>query len=129
MLTKEDVQWIKNNRKETTWNRTTEIKISGEEENGRHPVTDEPITESYEYDVKGTVTEVTSAFKTDISLEGGVLIEKGDLWVVIDLSDLPVSKDKLDKIKYHGDNYIILAADYEGLGELNRVTIVARLES
>lgn len=129
MLTEKDVEWIKSNRRETTRNRTTPIKVAGVSENGKHPITGEPITEPFEEKTKARVTEITSAFKTDISLEGGILVEKGDLWVVIDLDDLPVKSSDVKTIIYDEETYTVLAADKEGLGEHNRLTIVARLDS
>lgn len=127
MLTKKDIEWIKANRKETTRNRTFPITLKGEFEIGRDPITDEPITEPVTEETKATVTEITSAFKTDIGFVSGVEVEKGDLWVVIDLDDMTkFEHDGYDDIIYDGDPYKVLAADREGIGEHNRVTIVAR---
>jgi|SRR5690625_1973779 len=127
MLTKKDIEWIKNNRKETTYNRTFPITLKGEVEQGEDPITGEPIVEVVAEDTKATVTEITSAFKTDIGFVSGVEVEKGDLWVVIDLDDIALfSHDGFEDIIYDSVSYRVLAADREGIGEHNRVTIVAR---
>lgn len=127
MLTKEDIEWIKANRKETTRNRTFPISLRGEIEKGEDPITGEIITEVVVEDTKATVTEITSAFKTDIGFVSGVEVEKGDLWVVIDLDDIALfTHDGFKDIIYDSEPYRVLAADREGIGEHNRVTIVAR---
>lgn len=129
MLTKGDVDWIKSNRKETTKNRTTPITLYGEDEKGKHPITGEPRTETIKEEVDALVTEMESAFKTDISFEGGVLVEKGDLWVVIDIDDINTDIRSMSEMEYDGAMFVILAADKSGLGAINRVIIVARRES
>lgn len=130
MLTKADVEWIKNNRKETTHNRTFPITLEGEVKVGEHPVTREPIVEEVTEEVDALVTEITSAFKMDVSVVAGVEVEKGDLWVVIDLSEFEtLTPSAIRRIKYFDDDFRVLAADREGLGEHNRLTVVARLIS
>lgn len=127
MLSKQDIKWIKSNREEITKNRLHPVTLVGEVETGRDIITDEPITEDITENVKALVTEITSAFKTDISLEGGVEVVKGDLWVVIDLGEFDVlGYNEFNDILYYDVPYRVLAADREGIGEFNRVTIVAR---
>lgn len=127
MLTESDVAWIKANRKEITKNRTRRILIEGESKTGEHPITGEPVVEPIEKDVQALVTEITSAFKFDVGLVNGVEVEKGDLWVVIDLDELDgIAPSDIKKIEYLDEKYRILAADREGIGIHNRVTIVAR---
>lgn len=130
MLSEHDIQWIKSNREEITRNRLRPVTLIGRMEVGRHPITDEPITEEVFEPVNALVTEITSAFKVDISFEGGVLTEKGDLWVVIDLDELEqLAYNEFDTIDYDGEPYRVVAADREGIGVHNRVTIIARMVS
>lgn len=126
MFTKQDAKWVKQNRKETTANRTTPIVLRGKSEVGRHPITDEPVVEDVTVDSKAIVTELTSAFKTDISLDGGIMVEKGDLWIVVDMDDMHIPQDDVVDVKYRDKWYKVVAADAQGLGQLNRVIIVGR---
>ena len=126
MFTKADAEWVRSNRKEITANRTMPIILIGEEEVGRHPITDEPETKTVEKESKAIVTELSSAFKTDISFAEGIEVEKGDIWVVVDLDDMHIDAKDVVDIEYRNERYKVLAADTQGLGELNRVIIVGR---
>jgi len=126
MFTKSDAEWVKANRKELTNNRTIPITLVGLREVGRHPVTNEPETEEVPEDTEAIVTELTSAFKMDLKLDGGVEYEKGDIWVVIDLDDLPIDDDDIVKLLYRDGKYRVVAKDRQGLGMLNRLIIVGR---
>lgn len=126
MFTEQDAEWVKQNRKETTANRTTPITLIGKTEVGRHPITGEPILESVERESKAIVTELTSAFKTDVSIDGGIMVERGDIWIVVDMDDMLIPQGDVIDVKYLGKRYKVLAADAQGLGKLNRVIIVGR---
>lgn len=129
MLSKSDVDWIRETRHEIIRNRTFPITLIGESEQGKHPITGEPITKPVSEDVDALVTEVDSAFKTDISLEGGIRVEKGDLRVDIDIDEYERGEDSIhdySEILHDNTRYTILAADKGGLGKINRVIIVAR---
>lgn len=129
MLTERDVDWMRNNRKEITRNRMFPIVLLGETKTGEHPITKEPITEPFEEPTHALVTEVDSSFKLDIDLVAGVEVEKGDLRVDIDLDDFSVSYRDIEEIEYNDDRYTVLAADRAGIGQINRIIIVARLNS
>lgn len=134
MLSKSDVQWIKDNRDETTKNRTVDVSLIGSTQDGKHPVTGESVWEEFEKDTIALVTEIESAFKTDVGLDEGVLVENGDLWVTVDIDDYVIDGERLDyrkveRVGYDGDKYSILAADKGGIGVPNRVIMVARRDN
>src|SRR5699024_9756071 len=120
MFTKSDAEWVKANRKELTNNRTIPITLVGLREVGRHPITNEPKTKKVSKNTEAIVTELTSAFKMDLKLDGGVEYEKGDIWVVIDLDDLPIDDDDIVNLLYRDVKYRVVAKDRQGLGMLNR---------
>lgn len=126
MLTKEDVEWVKDNRKETTKNRKKPIKLISKSDEGEHPVTGEPIEENKEEEIKAIVTEMDSAFKMDLEVSEGIKFERGDVWVVVDLDDTDFIDYEIVELKYRDTKYKVLAADTQGLGELNRIVIVGR---
>lgn len=126
MLTKGDVEWIKQNRREITQNRTQPIDVIGELVIGEHPLTGEKITEETSYPTTALVTEIVSAFKADVSMVQGFIVEDGDLWVDLDIEDLTIEVADLKKIKYRDNYYSVMAKDRAGLGGTNRIIIVAR---
>lgn len=128
MLTKEDAEWIKQNRREITRNRTKAIDVIGETVIGNHPLTGEEIVEEVVESTEALVTEIVSAFKADMSMIQGFIVEEGDLWVDLGIDDFSIELSKLKRIKYYGDYYTIMAKDRAGIGITNRVIIVARRE-
>lgn len=134
MLSQKDTDWIKSNRKEITKNRTISIGLIGSMEKGKHPITGEPELKSFEEETKAIVYEIESAFKTDIDVEEGIYVEKGDLWVTIDIDDFVIDGEEIDfknveKVRHSREKYTVLSADRSGLGKVNRVIILARKDS
>ena len=130
MLTKQDIEWMKENRKETTANRTTLITIGYESGGTKDPWTGEKMPgERFERIVSAVVTEVSSQAGTGVERKviGGVIVENGDVWLSIDFALVSDIYDQLTELRYDGDWYSILALDKKGIGERNRVEVLGRL--
>lgn len=142
MLTKQDIEWMKENRNETTENRTTLITIGYESEGTKDPITDEIIPgKRVDRDVDAVVTEISSQAGTGIErrLENGVTVEDGDIWLSIKF-DAPLRSDtepetrlisdvyeQITELRYDGDWYAILALDKKGIGKRNRIEVLGRV--
>lgn len=130
MLNEADVEWIKSNRTELTRNRQTLITIAYESEGTVDEITGEEIGgELVERDVMSVVTEITTLAEAGIErlLEGGVFVEKGDVWLSIGYDKVSDIVDKIDKLRYDGVWYVILALDKKGIGAINRIEVVGRV--
>lgn len=128
MLTDKDIEWIKQNRREITQNRTQPIDVISEVIIGEHPLTGEYTYNTTTEITKALVTEIVSAFKPDMSMIQGFIVEEGDLWVDLDIRDFAAKVKDLKRIVYREETYTILAKDRAGLGATNRIIIVARRE-
>ena len=130
MLTKQDIEWMKGNRKETTANRTTLITIGYESAGTKDPWTGEVIPgDRVERIVSAVVTEVSSQAGTGVErrVESGIVVEDGDVWLSIDFALVSDIYKQLTELLYDGDWYSILALDKKGIGERNRVEVLGRL--
>lgn len=130
MLTKQDIEWMKGNRKETTANRTTLTTIAYEGAGTKDPWSGEVIPGGrVERDVDAVVTEISSQAGTGIErkLLDGIAVEDGDVWLSIDFDLVSNIYDYLTELRYDGDWYTILALDKKGIGERNRIEVLGRL--
>ncbi|WP_170840832.1 hypothetical protein [Oceanobacillus limi] len=75
------------------------------------------------------MVEISSAFKLDRDLIDGVEVEEGDIWIDIDIDDLPIPAKDVISVEYgdDDDDYTIMAKDNAGIGATNRVIMVGRL--
>ena len=127
MLSKEDIEMIKQTRLEIIGNRTEPITIIVEQEAGRDPITGEPIpADPLRYETKAVVTDVSTMANHDRSLVAGVEIRKDDIQFSVDYRDLH-GVDEPKVIEYRDQVYEVLSIDHKGLGVLNRVECLGRL--
>lgn len=130
MLNEADIEWIKGNRTELTGGRQTLITIAYTSEGTVDEITGEEIDGvPVELEVMSVVTEITTLAEAGIErlIEGGVFVEKGDLWLSISYDKVTDIVRKIDKFKYDDVWYAILAMDKKGIGSPNRVEIVGRV--
>src|SRR5699024_9327241 len=127
VLTKSDIDWIKSKRKHTTKNRESKIKNNGDKVNRKDEITSKELIERLEKVTKGIVNEINTENKNDYVLEEGVIFEKGDVRLVIDLDDMKgVHKNEVKHVNYDDEEYRVVAANYLGLGEINRAAFLIR---
>lgn len=132
ILTEEDIEMIKETRKEIVNNRQTLITIAYTSVGEIDDVTGEEIGGvSVERDVLSVVTEISSNMGANHErlIIGGVVVEKGDLWLSISIEQVIGVIDDITRLRYGGKWYAIMALDKKGIGEINRVEVVGRLES
>lgn len=130
MLTRQDIEFIKQNRKEITENRTHKITMLYESVAGKDEWTGEPITTEIPIEVDAVVTEISSnsGAGIDIQIISGVVVEKGDITLDIGFDVLPTDFviENVKSIVYYGKNYALMSHDRKGLGDDNRYIILAR---
>lgn len=130
MLTDADIALIGATRKEMTHNRQTLITIAYEGAGTVDDVTGEVIGGKDEKrDVMSVVTEISSGTGAGVDriIVGGVEVEKGDIWLSIDFEAIADIAGKLDKLRYDGIWYAVMASDKKGLGAINRVEVLGRV--
>lgn len=129
MLTKEDVKFMKATRQEIIANRTSKILVKFEGEPVRDPISGEPIGGGVEErEVDAVVTEISSR-RADRDIVGGIVVQEGDLWLSIEIGQVADIADDLIRVVYRDKEYEVLAVDRKGIGEFNRVEILARMIS
>lgn len=127
MLTKADIEFIKQTRIEITQNRTNSVEIIHLVEGAEDPFTGDPaVTETPEV-VEGTWRTYTSESpgSNDISYVNGVRVESGDCMAEFDLS-VDLSDVRRVKLVRSGVTFDIQAKDKIGLGEINRHYVLLR---
>lgn len=132
MLTKQDIEMIRNTRAEVTNNRQTLITIAYEGAGTVDDITGEVVGGMEERrDVMSVVTEISTIADSGIERQivGGVIVEKGDVWLSIDFTLIADIADKIDKLRYDGVWYAVMASDKKGLGAINRVEVLGRVIS
>lgn len=127
MLTKSDIELIKETRAEITQNRTDPIDLIHRIEGAEDPFTGEATTEDMPERIESTWRRWTSQSpgSNDIEYVNGVRIESGDV-----MADFPIGP-YMDDVRrvYHVDSdewYDIQARDIIGLGEPNRNYLLLR---
>ncbi|MDF1510876.1 hypothetical protein PZE06_22335 [Robertmurraya sp. DFI.2.37] len=132
MLTPQDIEFMRNTRKEIVAERQHPIVLYYEVAGALDPITDEPIgAETVEIHTESVVTEIASMAQSAFErlLNDGVLVEKGDIWFSVDIDVVNDLIEQITSVKYDGRDYEIMAADKKGIGERNRVEFVGRLIS
>lgn len=130
MLTRQDIEFIKANRKEIVANRTHKVTLMYESVIEEDEWTNEPTVEETPIDVDAVVTEISSSSGAgvDIQIVSGVVVEKGDIMIYVGFDVLPTDF-KIDNVKsvvYYGKTYALMSHDRKGLGDDNRYVILAR---
>lgn len=130
MLTRQDIEFIKANRKEIVANRTHKVTMMYEIVIEEDEWTDEPTVDETPIDVDAVVTEISSSSGAgvDIQIVSGVVVEKGDIMIYVGFDVLPTDF-KIDNVKsvvYYGKTYALMSHDRKGLGDDNRYVILAR---
>lgn len=143
MLTDEDIEFIKNTRKEVVNNRQHDITIYWEVDGDTDPWTGEPLDPSTDDKVvKSVVTEITAINKgANRLIIGGIEVEEGDIQFSISIEDIisipyflraDSTGDEYDlfddvkNITYDDREYTVLAQSKKGIGERNRVEFLGR---
>lgn len=127
MITPEDRAFMKATRKEVVAGRESalQLKYIGpgiEDEFTGEIIGGGPVL----LDVMGVVTEMSG---DEREVDNGVSIEKGDLQIGIDIDLVGEDYDKYTEVIYKSKTYVIIATDGKGIGDDNRIEIVARLNS
>ena len=143
MLTNEDIEFIKQTRKEVVNNRQYDITIYWEVDGEKDPWTGEPLEPTTDDKVvKSVVTEITAINKgANRLIISGIEVEEGDIQFSISIEDIisipyflrvDNADDKYDifgdvkNITYDGREYTVLAQSKKGIGERNRVEFLGR---
>jgi hypothetical protein len=128
LLTPEDIEFMKEARKEIVSNRQSSITLIYEDGGVTDPITDE-VTDPTEvpFNTQAVVTEISSQVKIDRYLENGAEVEKGDIWFSVEIGELAGIYEKITIVVYDGKRYEVLSKDKKGIGERNRAEFVGRL--
>lgn len=125
MLTEEDIQFIKETRKEIEQNRTDTLIIYHENESVEiNPITGDPIpAEPTEEVIEATFSRLASQSAggngNGVVMVGGVVAETGNAIINFDVE---VDVSDVDKVKHVASDIMwsIKSRDKIGLGEVNR---------
>jgi len=129
VLTDADIELMRETSREIKKKRerpVTVIYMDGEvDEYTGEIIGDGPV----EREVSAVVTEVSSLTNSGVEryTEGGIKYEKGDIWLSIDIDLVADIADKMERIKYDGQDHMILAADKKGIGKRNRIEVLGRV--
>ncbi len=143
MLTNEDIEFMKQTRKEVVKNRQHDIKIYWEVDGEKDPWTGEPLGPTTDDKVvKSVVTEITAINKgANRLIINGIEVEEGDIQFSISIEDIvsipyfmraDFADDEYDifgdvkNITYDEREYTVLAQSKKGIGERNRVEFLGR---
>lgn len=127
MLSQDDIQFMKDTRKEVTQNRRRAITITYRTEGARNPITG--VVESGEAtkEVQAVVTDRTSRVAAERRLRDGAEIVEGDIWFSIDIDELDgIDPETIVYALHNDDNYSVVAEDPKGIGEYNRHEFVGK---
>lgn len=130
MLTPQDIEFIRNTRKEVVEGRETLITIAYTSAGGKDEWTGEDIPgEPVEREVLSVVTEISSTAGTGSErvIIGGISVEKGDVWLSIEFDLIADIATFITRLQYDGQWYTVLASDKKGIGAINRVEMLGRL--
>lgn len=132
MLNDADIEFMKATRKEIVNGRQTLITIAYEGAGTVDEITGEVTGgETVTRDVMSVVTEISSAAGANHErlLINGIAVETGDVWLSIDFELIADIADKIDKLRYDGVWYAVMASDKKGIGAINRVEVIGRVIS
>lgn len=132
MLTKADLDFIKDSHDEIRTLREESITLNIRAKTGSHPVTDEPIYDVTDDIVSAVVTKVTSTVSASGNntneINEGIKVVTGDIIVDVNLRDFPEGKEPKDvnTFEYNEITYKVITFGKLGLGESNRVEMLGR---
>lgn len=133
MLTNEDIENMRQWRKEVTQNRTRLITLKTVTES-EHPLSGELIETETPHEVDSVVTERSSRTASELDFQDGALIREGDLWFSVDIDELVeiplTTTNDFDSVKHvvdDGREYRVTAWDRKGIGRTNRIEFVGKV--
>lgn len=129
MITPEDVNFMKSARAEAMAGRERDITMTTKIQTGEDRYTKQPIYETTNHAVRAVVTEIsgTSGVAIERKLDEGMSVIDGDIQFSVSLDMITEDTDAYKTIVYNGENYMILAADFKGIGERNRIEFLGRV--
>jgi hypothetical protein len=129
MLSREDIELIRENRKQITEGRTTRILAWGRLLSSTNPVTGEEVyadSPKVAYDVIWKIP-MKELDEEDTMLLGGYTVEADDRLVTFNDPDIDI--ESLDYVEHEGIVYKLVAKSPVGLGGTNRFECIARLKA
>jgi hypothetical protein len=128
VLTLEDIEFMKQTRREIVSNRQSKIILIYSDGGEVDPITGEVLEPNeVPFETTAVVTEISSLVKVDKRLESGLEVEKGDIWFSVDIDTLEGIYESIKRVTYGGKDYEVVAKDKKGIGERNRAEFVGRL--
>lgn len=129
MITPEDIEFMKAAQREMMAGRERKVTLTSRTQTGVDPYTKQPKYENIRHEVMAVVTEIsgTSGVAIERKLENGMTVIDGDIQFSVTLEQLSLDADGYKTVIYGGDEYIVLASDYKGIGERNRVEFLGRV--
>jgi len=127
MLTDADHEFMRASRREIVAGREFPITLFYTVDGEKDPWTYEPLEPRTEQrNTQAVVTELTTQFKADRVLIGGVDAMMGDLWFSVDITAVSDIFDKVTDAHYDDRDYTVIAQDKKGIGVRNRVEFLGR---
>lgn len=128
MLSKEDIEWMKETRVEVVHNRQRPIKITYTTDSVRDPITG--VTKpgaSVERTVISVVTDRTSRVAAEKRIREQAEVIEADIWFSISIDQLTdIDTDKIEYAFHNDVKYKVVANDPKGIGEYNRYEFVGK---
>ena len=135
MLTDKDIDMIHSWRKELETKRLQEVVMQSITST-RDRLTGELIEERNDHLVQAILTERSSRTASELITFEGAEIREGDLWFSVSIEELNriemYSTELLDSLEYVVDKdreYRITSWDRKGIGRVNRVEFLAKVEN
>jgi hypothetical protein len=128
MLTIDDIEFMKESRKEMTVSRQSAITLIYQNEGTKDPITGE-VTDPIDipFETLAVVTEISSQVKIDRYLQNGIEVEKGDIWFSVEIEAIETFYEKIINVLYDTKKYEVISKDKKGIGKRNRAEVVGRL--
>lgn len=127
MLTAHDIEFMRQSRAEMVAGRQSDITIVYEDGAGTvDPITGEQSGGKSTKQAQAVVTEISSQVKIDKLTEGGIEVEKGDIWFSVAIDEIVDIYETITEVVYDGKTYAVLSKDKKGIGERNRIEFVGR---
>lgn len=129
MLTKEDIQFMKETREEVVANRQMAITVEYRTEGVRDPITGVVESGTASQIVQSVVSDRTSRVAAERRISEQAEIVEGDIWFSIsvdELAEFGIDAEDIVYALHNGDNYSVVAEDPKGIGEYNRHEFVGK---
>jgi|SRR5690625_1410595 len=129
MLNESDIDFMNETRDELLTERQRPITVTYTDKQ-YDPVTGVLIGEGeVPREVIAVITEISSNFGRDRSMEGGIIFEEGDIKADVSIDLISDIADKVTQLRFDGEDYEILAMAKKGIGRRNRYEIIGRVIS